>query len=102
MIHLIHIIYTSIFLVYFLNFNRFNKSQIALIILLVYLFLPGRFKILSVNDIYIYKVYILFFLSPIIISELKKIIIYKVYDKEFILILIPLIYLLKFYFFPES
>ena len=102
MIHLIHTIYITIFLVYFFNFNKFTRSQITLIILLAYLLLPGRFKILSVNDIYFYKVYVLFFLSPIIISELKKIIIYKVYDKQFILILIPLIYLFKYYFFPES
>lgn len=102
MIHLIHLTYITIFLVYFFNFNKFSRSQIALIILLAYLFLPGRFKILSINDIYFHKVYVLFFLSPIIISELKKIIIYKVYDKEFILILIPAIYLLRYFFYSEG
>ena len=59
MINLINFTFVTILTVFLLNFKKFSKENLILFILSIYLLLPGRFKTLSINDIYFYKLFIL-------------------------------------------
>ena len=71
MINLINFTFVTILTVFLLNFKKFSKENLILFILSISL-LPGRFKTLSINDIYFYKLFILFFLLPILAQQIKE------------------------------
>ena len=98
MISLINSSFIAFFFAYILNYKKLDKTDVLLFILIIYLILPGRFKTLSIHDIYFYKFYLLLFLIPLFFDVLKQNLSNKKFSIEFLFFLIPFFYIFVYYF----